>query len=46
MVAIRVDNSGSGVGGEAMSLTGALLYKGDPQKGEFVSDTLTFNEAD
>ena len=45
-VAIRVDNSGSGVGGEAMSLTGALLYKGDPQIGEFVSDTLTFNEAD
>ena len=43
-VAIKVDNSGSGAGGEAMSLTGALMYKGDPIKGEFVEETLTFIE--
>ena len=43
-VAIKVDNSGSGAGGEAMALTGSLMYKGDPVKGEFSEDTLTFNE--
>lgn len=43
-VAIKVDNSGSGAGGEAMSLTGALMYKGDPIKSEFVEETLTFIE--
>ena len=43
-VAIKVDNSGSGAGGEAMALTGSLMYKGDPIKGEFVEDSLTFTE--
>lgn len=43
-VAIKVDNSGSGVGGEAVGLAGALLYKGDSIKGEFNPTTKTFTE--
>lgn len=41
-VAIKVDNSGSGAGGEAMALTGSLLYKGDAIKGEWNPTTKTF----
>ncbi|MBS6374704.1 MAG: hypothetical protein KH431_08895 [Erysipelotrichaceae bacterium] len=41
-VAVKVDNSGSGVGGEAMGLAGALLYKGDAVKGEWNPTTKTF----
>lgn len=41
-VAIKVDNSGSGAGGEAMSLTGSLMYKGDAVKGEWDAKTKTF----
>lgn len=41
-VAVKVDNSGSGVGGEAMGLAGALLYKGDAVKGERNPTTKTF----
>lgn len=43
-VAIKVDNSGSGAGGEAMALTGSLMYKGDAIKGEWNSSTKTFTE--
>lgn len=43
-VAIKVDNSGSGVGGEAVGLAGALLYKGDAEKGEFNPTTKTFTK--
>lgn len=43
-VAIKVDNSGSGVGGEAVGLAGALLYKGDAIKGDFNATTKTFTE--
>lgn len=43
-VAIKVDNSGSGVGGEAVGLAGALLYKGDAIKGDFNVTTKTFTE--
>lgn len=32
-IAIKVDNSGSGAGGDAMALSGALMYKGDAIKG-------------
>lgn len=45
-VAIKVDNSGSGAGGEAMSLTGSLMYKGDPIKGEFMQESLSFAETE
>lgn len=41
-IAIKVDNSGSGAGGEAMALTGSLLYKGDAVKGEWNPTTKTF----
>lgn len=41
-VAIKVDNSGSGAGGEAMALTGSLMYKGDAVKGEWDDSTKTF----
>lgn len=41
-VAVKVDNSGSGVGGEAMGLAGALLYKGDAVKGEWNPTSKTF----
>ena len=41
-VAIKVDNSGSGAGGEAMALTGSLLYKGDAIKGEWDPVTKKF----
>lgn len=41
-VAIKVDNSGSGAGGEAMALTGSLMYKGDAVKGEWDPKTKTF----
>ena len=44
-VAIKVDNSGSGAGGDSMTLTGSLLYKGDPVKGAFDTKTLEFTEA-
>lgn len=43
-VAIKVDNSGSGVGGEAVGLAGALLYKGDSEKGEFNPETKAFTK--
>lgn len=43
-VAIKVDNSGSGVGGDAMALAGAFLYKGDAVKGEWNPITKTFVE--
>lgn len=43
-VAIKVDNSGSGAGGDAMALTGSLLYKGDAVKGEWNDKTKTFTE--
>lgn len=43
-VAIKVDNSGSGVGGEAVGLAGALLYKGDAEKGEFNPETKLFTK--
>lgn len=43
-VAIKVDNSGSGVGGEAVGLAGALLYKGDAVKGDFNATTKKFTE--
>lgn len=41
-IAIKVDNSGSGAGGDAMALTGAFMYKGDAIKGEFNPTTKTF----
>lgn len=41
-VAIKVDNSGSGPGGEAMALTGSLMYKGDAVKGEWNEKTKAF----
>ena len=44
-VAIKVDNSGSGAGGDSMALTGSLLYKGDPVKGAFDTKNLKFTEA-
>lgn len=40
--AIKVDNSGSGAGGEALALTGAFMYKGDAIKGEWDETTKTF----
>ena len=43
-VAIKVDNSGSGAGGDAMALTGSFMYKGDAVKGEFNPATNTFTE--
>lgn len=43
-IAIKVDNSGSGAGGEAMALTGAFLYKGDAIEGEWNPETKTFTE--
>ena len=43
-VAIKVDNSGSGAGGDAMALTGSFMYKGDAVKGEFNPTTNTFTE--
>ncbi|WP_416326137.1 phage tail tube protein [[Eubacterium] hominis] len=43
-VAIKVDNSGSGVGGDVLSLAGAFMYKGDAVKGEWDTKTNTFKE--
>ena len=41
-IAIKLDNSGSGPGGEVLKLEGALMYKGDPEKGKFNPETGTF----
>lgn len=41
-IAIKVDQVNGGPGGEAMPLTGSLLYKGDPVKGKFNVKTNTF----
>lgn len=41
-IAIKVDNSGSGAGGDAMALTGSFMYKGDAVKGEWNPETKTF----
>lgn len=41
-IAIKVDNSGSGAGGEALALTGAFMYKGDAVKGEWDETAKTF----
>lgn len=43
-IAIKVDNSGSGAAGDAMALTGALLYKGDAVKGDWNPETNTYTE--
>lgn len=43
-IAVRVDNAGSGAGGDSLALTGALLYKGDAIKGEWDPITKTFTE--
>ena len=43
-VAIKVDNSGSGVGGDVLALAGAFMYKGDAIKGEWNPATKTFTE--
>lgn len=41
-IAIKVDQVNGGAGVEAMPLTGAFLYKGDPIKGSFDPATKTF----
>lgn len=41
-IAIKVDNSGSGAAGDAMALSGSLMYKGDAVKGEWNPETKTF----
>ena len=41
-IAIKVDNSGSGAAGDAMALSGSLMYKGDAVKGEWDPETKTF----
>lgn len=43
-VAIKVDNSGSGVGGDVLALAGAFMYKGDAVKGEWNPTTKAFTE--
>lgn len=43
-VAVKVDNSGSGVGGDAIAMAGAFMYKGDSVKGEWNPTTKTFTE--
>lgn len=41
-VAIKVDQVNGGAGGDAMSLTGSFLYKGDAIKGEWNPTTKAF----
>lgn len=43
-IAIKVDNSGSGIGGDVLALTGAFMYKGDAVKGEWNPATQEFIE--
>lgn len=43
-VAIRVDASRGGNAGEALAVTGALLYRGDPVEGEWDPEAKAFTE--
>lgn len=43
-VAIKVDNSGSGIGGDVLALAGAFMYKGDAVKGDWNPVSSTFTE--